>query len=126
MGCSWRTHRLGDFLLGIRTDRFDIGVGDETEFLQLIFEKMDRIAICDPVLDFFLGAIAIAIALGMAAVTIGLAFDKRRPFTPARPFDGSVRGLGHIRQIVTVNDHARHVICDSPVSDIGDRSRTLG
>src|SRR5690606_14635806 len=103
-------NRLGDFLLHFRTYRLDLGIVDEAIGFKIGLEMRDRIAIILPMLDFFLGAITVAVALGMPPDAVGLVFNQRWSVAAPCAFGGLADSLRHFRQIIAVDDHARHII----------------
>ena len=62
-----------------------------------------------PVLDLLLGAVAVAVALGMAANAVGLAFDQRRALAaPGARRSPRRTASATSRRCVAVDDDARH------------------
>ena len=58
-----------------------------------------------PFIHFFFRAIRIKIAFIMTAPSIGLAFDERRPFSRAGPFDSLIDGGLDGHHIIAVDYH---------------------
>ncbi len=70
---------VGDFSLSAGADRGGFAFVEDLPRDQCQLEMPDRV-LGLPFLDFFLSAIAVAVALGMAADAVGLAFDQARAF----------------------------------------------
>jgi hypothetical protein len=74
---------------------------------QFLLETADRVVL-PPGLDFLLGAIQVAVALGMAAEPVRLALDQRRAAAAAGARDGGPRCGNHGGQIIAVDRHTWH------------------
>src|SRR4029079_19639879 len=120
--CLGEFQRIVDRPLRGLLDREQFGFGEAAMRDQLALEAANRILVA-PGLDFLLAAIEVAIAFGVPAQPIGLAFEQGRAAAAAGELDRRPCRRDDGGQVVAVDGDSRHRVCRRPIGDVGHGHR---